>query len=159
VNGHSLKHHFCMFKRSQVKHNSLDCHYFFGIFFINCKVYMLKLDTNQKCFCIFKTLKHWKWIVPVFFKCPFFLPNGHHSFWKLKRILTLMIRMAKWFELMKIVLVTNLSTFGSKVLLTLKNMNFENVFLTKVVHVYVIECMNAYYTWYKINLYSKCIYI
>jgi len=26
VNGYSLKLHFCMFKRSQGKHNSLDCH-------------------------------------------------------------------------------------------------------------------------------------
>jgi hypothetical protein len=31
-------------------------------------------------------------------------------------------------------------------------MDFENVFLTKVVHVYLIEGMNAYYTWHKINL-------
>ncbi len=42
VSGHSLKLYFCMFKRSQVKHNSLNCHNFFGIFVINCKVYMLK---------------------------------------------------------------------------------------------------------------------
>jgi hypothetical protein len=26
MNGHSLKLHFCMFERSQVKHNSLDGH-------------------------------------------------------------------------------------------------------------------------------------
>jgi hypothetical protein len=26
ASGHSLKLHFCMFERSQVKHNSLDCH-------------------------------------------------------------------------------------------------------------------------------------
>jgi hypothetical protein len=29
VNGHSLKLHFCMFEKSQGKHNSLDCHNFF----------------------------------------------------------------------------------------------------------------------------------
>jgi len=29
VSGHSLKLHFCMFERSQVKQNSLDCHRFF----------------------------------------------------------------------------------------------------------------------------------
>ncbi len=28
MSGHSLKLHFCMFERSQVKHNSLDCHNF-----------------------------------------------------------------------------------------------------------------------------------
>jgi hypothetical protein len=38
----------------------------------------------------------------------------------------------------------DLNTFGSKVFLTLKIMDFENVFLTKkIVHVYVIEGMNA----------------
>ncbi len=33
MSGHSLKLHFCMFERSQGKHNSLDCHkYFWNIF-------------------------------------------------------------------------------------------------------------------------------
>ncbi len=54
-----------------------------------------------------------------------------------------MIRRAKKLELMKIAFITNLSTFDSKMFLTLKIMDFENVFLTKVVHVYVIEDMNA----------------
>jgi len=44
---------------------------------------------------------------------------------------------------MKIVFIILLNTFGSKVLLTLKNMDFENVPLTKFVHIYVIEGMNA----------------
>jgi len=73
----------------------------------------------------------------------FFLPNVHHSFLKLKRIVTLMIRKAKGLELMKIVFITHLSTFGSKVFLTLKIIDFESVTLTKVVHIYVIEGMNA----------------
>jgi hypothetical protein len=38
-----------------------------------------------------------------------------------------MIRRAKEFELMKIVFITHLRTLGSKVLLTLKIMNFEIV--------------------------------
>jgi hypothetical protein len=50
------------------------------------------------------------------------------------KVLTLMIRRAKGFELMKIVFIIDLSTFGSKVLLTLKIMGFENVPLTKLVH-------------------------
>jgi len=45
--------------------------------------------------------------------------------------------------MMKIIFITDLITFGSKVLLTLKFMDFENVPLTKVVHVYVIKGMNA----------------
>jgi hypothetical protein len=35
VHGHSLKLNFCLFERSQGKHNSLDCHTVFGIFSIN----------------------------------------------------------------------------------------------------------------------------
>jgi hypothetical protein len=54
-----------------------------------------------------------------------------------------MIRKTKGFELTKIVLITHLSTFGSKVFLTLKFMDFENVSLTKINHVYVIKSMNA----------------
>ncbi len=50
---------------------------------------------------------------------------------------------AKGLELMKIVFIVDLSTFGSKVLLTLKIMDFENVLLTKVIHVYVIDDMNG----------------
>jgi hypothetical protein len=38
--------------------------------------------------------------------------------------------------------ITNLNIFGSKVLLTLKIMDFENVFLTKIIHVHVIKGMN-----------------
>jgi hypothetical protein len=41
---------------------------------------------------------------------------------------------------MKFFLITHLSTFGSKVFLTLKIMDFENVFLTKIVHVCVCVC-------------------
>jgi len=54
-----------------------------------------------------------------------------------------MIRRVKGLELMKIVFIAHLSTFGSKVILTLKIMDFENVALTKVVHIYVIEGRNA----------------
>jgi hypothetical protein len=54
-----------------------------------------------------------------------------------------MIRRAKSYRFMKIVFITNLNTFGSEVLLTFKNMDFENVTLTKVVHNYVIHGMNA----------------
>jgi hypothetical protein len=54
-----------------------------------------------------------------------------------------MNRRAKRFEPMKIDFITHLSTFGSKVFLTLKITDFENVVLTKVVHIYVIEGMSA----------------
>jgi hypothetical protein len=39
--------------------------------------------------------------------------------------------------------ITYFNTFGSKVFLTLKFKDFENVVLTKVVHIYVMEGMNA----------------
>jgi hypothetical protein len=54
-----------------------------------------------------------------------------------------MIKGAKGLELMKIVFITHLNTFGSKMFLSLKIMDFENVALTKVVHIYVIKVMNA----------------
>jgi hypothetical protein len=44
---------------------------------------------------------------------------------------------------MKINFITHFSTFGSNMLLTLKIMNFENMALIKVVHIYVIRDMNA----------------
>jgi hypothetical protein len=46
-------------------------------------------------------------------------------------------------ELMKFVFITHWNTFGSKVLLTLKVIDFENVILTKVIDIYVIKAMNA----------------
>jgi hypothetical protein len=54
-----------------------------------------------------------------------------------------MIRRAKGLELMKLMFIIHLSTFGSKVFLTLNIMDVESVALTKVVHIYVIEGMNA----------------
>ncbi len=52
-------------------------------------------------------------------------------------------RRAKRLELMKILFITHLNTFGSKVFLTLRIMDIENATLTKVVHIYVIESMNV----------------
>jgi hypothetical protein len=63
----------------------------------------------------------------------------------LERILTLIIKKIKLLELMNFFCTIDLSTFGSKMFLRLKIMDFKNVPLTKVVHVYVIEDMNAKY--------------
>jgi hypothetical protein len=41
----------------------------------------------------------------------------------------LIIKREKGLELMKIILITHLSAFGSKVLLTLKIMDFENLLI------------------------------
>jgi hypothetical protein len=55
-----------------------------------------------------------------------------------------MIRMAKWFEPMKIIFITDLSTFGSKNDFDPKNCGFwKCAFNKKNVHAYVIENMNA----------------
>jgi len=64
----------------------------FGIFFIIFKVYMPKTWHKLKVFLHVKAFKLWKWTVLVFYKHFFFLPNVHHSFWKLERISTLMNR-------------------------------------------------------------------
>jgi hypothetical protein len=50
---------------------------------------------------------------------------------------------AKGLELMKIIFMIDSNTFGSKVFLTLKIMDFQNVALTKVIHIYVIKGMSA----------------
>jgi hypothetical protein len=54
-----------------------------------------------------------------------------------------MIKRAKGLQLMIFFLIIHLSTFGSKVFLILKIMDFENVPLRKVIHVYMIKGMNA----------------
>jgi hypothetical protein len=56
VTGHFLNLQFCMFEKSQKKHNNLDCNvgeYFPLIENFTCS----KFDTNQKYFCMFKTFK------------------------------------------------------------------------------------------------------
>jgi hypothetical protein len=73
----------------------------FGIVFIIFKVYMPKAWHKSKVFLHVKAFKLWKSTILVFFKHLFFLPNVHHSFWKLERILTLMSRKGKKIELMK----------------------------------------------------------
>jgi hypothetical protein len=54
-----------------------------------------------------------------------------------------MIRNAKGLELIFFFKLIDLSTFGSNVLLTLKIMDFENVTLTKAIHIYLIIDMNV----------------
>jgi hypothetical protein len=55
-----------------------------------------------------------------YFQLSFFLPNVQHSFLKMDKILTLMIKREKSLELMKICFITHFNTFGSKMFLTLK---------------------------------------
>jgi hypothetical protein len=73
----------------------------------------------------------------VFFKHLFSLSNVHPSFSKLEIILTLMIMKAKGFGSNKIHLKTHLSFFF-KHDFDLQFMNFVNIFLTKVIHFFVI---------------------
>ncbi len=54
-----------------------------------------------------------------------------------------MSRRAKGLELMNSFYNPFEHIWLSKVLLTLKILDFENVVLTKVVHIYLIEVMNA----------------
>jgi hypothetical protein len=74
---------------------------------------------------MFLAFKPQKWAFLKFFK-RHFLNTKCAPF-----LLTLVIRRAKQFELMKIVFVTNFNTFGSNVLLMLKIMDFKNVTLNK----------------------------
>jgi hypothetical protein len=54
-----------------------------------------------------------------------------------------MIRRAKGLEVIKFIFIFDLNTFGSNVLLTMKIMDFENVALTKTIHIYMIKGLNA----------------
>ncbi len=134
VSGYSLKQYFCMFERSQGKHNSLDCHKcFWNIFHWLQSLCAQSLTQIKNVFTCSKHSNIESGSNLIFFKHPFFLPNVHYSFWKLERILTLMIRRAKGLKLIFKKIILN--TFGSKVFLTVKIMDFENVALTKVVHI------------------------
>ncbi len=119
------------------------CIKFLGIFFIYCKLYMFKTWDKSKIFLHVQSTQTSRVESFYFFQMSFFLLNVHHFFWKLERILTLMIRKAKGFEQMNFFYITNLSTFGSNVLLTLKIMDVKNVTLIIFFHIYVIEGMNA----------------
>jgi hypothetical protein len=74
---------------------------------------------------MFLALKPQEWAFLIFFK-RIFLNTKCAPF-----LLTLVIRRAKGLELMKFFFITNFSTFGSNMLLTLKIMDFENVALNK----------------------------
>ncbi len=66
---------------------------------------------------------------------------------KIGEYLTLMIIREKRLEPMKICFIIKFNTFGSNVFLTLKIMDLKNVALIKIVHIYVIEGMNAQDIW------------
>jgi hypothetical protein len=67
MNRHSLKLHFCMFKKSQGKQNSLNCRNCFLEYFpLITKLTCSKLDMNQKCFFMFKALKPIEWKILIF---------------------------------------------------------------------------------------------
>ncbi len=87
MSGHSLKLHFYMFEKSRKKHNSLDCDKKKLEYFPLIKNFtFLKLDTNKKCFCMFKALKLQEWAVLVFsnvlfiIKCAPFLLKFEEDF-------------------------------------------------------------------------------
>jgi hypothetical protein len=87
VSGHSLKLHFCMSEKSHVKHNNLDCHNFLGIFFSNCKVYMLIASYKLKMFSHVQSIQTLKMHSPYFFsnilfstKCAPFLLKFRNDF-------------------------------------------------------------------------------
>jgi hypothetical protein len=114
MNGHSFKLYFCMFERSQVKHNSLDCHNVFWKYFPLIVKFTCSRLTQISFFCVCSKHSNLENIQSLFSYMSFFIPNVHHSFFKLKKILILMIRRAKGLELMNFFFITHLSTFDSK---------------------------------------------
>jgi hypothetical protein len=67
----------------------------------------------------------------------------HHSFFTIRDNLNIDNYKKRIVEIDYIHLKTYLNTFVSNMLLTLQIMNFENVFLAKVIHFYVIQNMDA----------------
>jgi hypothetical protein len=68
-----------------------------------------KLDTNKLKKLHVQSTQTLKMNNPCFLKKMFFfLPNVHHSFWKLERILTLKIKREKGFELINTIFITHL---------------------------------------------------
>ncbi len=63
-----------------------------------------------------------------------------------------MIKSAKGVEInKKNLFVTHIYTFGSNMLLAFSITNFDNVFLTKVVHFYMVKGMDKFYGRKNIN--------
>jgi hypothetical protein len=71
MSGHFLKLHFCIFEKSQGKHNNLDYYYYLEYFSLIAKFRCSKFDRNN-FFCMFKALKHQEWIIIFFSNVPFF---------------------------------------------------------------------------------------
>jgi hypothetical protein len=57
MSGHFLKPHFCMFERSQGRHKIWIIIKVIGIFSLFANFKCLKVDTNRKCFYMFKAFK------------------------------------------------------------------------------------------------------
>jgi len=79
-----------------------------------------KFDANQKSFCTFKAFKPLYWVT-FFFKHSFYLSNVHHSFSKLEKILTLIIK-RNWGQMTsKVNIQYDVANFFSKaIILSLK---------------------------------------
>jgi hypothetical protein len=140
---HSLKLHFCMFEKSQEKHNSLDCHKIFQIFFINCKVYVLKVWHKSKKKLHVQSTQTSKVYRLCFFQMSLFFTKCAPFLLKIGEDFNIDDLKGKRTWINDVFKITNLNTFNSNMFLTLKIMDFENVALTKVVHIYVIEGMNV----------------
>ncbi len=81
MSGHSLKLDFYMFEISQLKHNKFGLSLLLLEYFpLIAKFTCSKLDANQKYFCMLSLNLPQKWIVLLFLKNSYFLPNVHHSF-------------------------------------------------------------------------------
>ncbi len=76
MNGQSLKLHFCMFEKSQEKHNIVIM--FFGIVITN--FIFSKFDTNKFSFACSKHSNFKSGKSLFFSNVFFFLPNVYHSF-------------------------------------------------------------------------------
>jgi hypothetical protein len=80
VNGHSLKLHLCMFDKSQMKHNSLDCQNVFWNIFHQLQILHAKSLTQINFFLHVQSTQTSKMDNPWFFQTSVFLLSVHHYF-------------------------------------------------------------------------------
>ncbi len=102
------------------------------IFFINCKVTCSKLNTNKKCCLHVQSIQTSKVNNFYFFQTFFFLNKCGPFLLKIGKDFNIDDYKGKRTWIDKKWFITNLSTFGSNMFLTLKFMDFEIVALTKL---------------------------
>jgi hypothetical protein len=138
VSGHFWKLHFCLFEKSQGKHNSLDHHKKNLIFFINCKVTCSKLNTNKKCCLHVQSIQTSKLNNFYFFQTFFFSNKCGPFLLKIGKDFNIDDYKGKRTWIDKKMIYNQFEHIWFKHVFDLKIYGFWNCGLNKVIHIYLI---------------------